>query len=261
MHVPRFCQVDLGSFVLKGRHFAVIHSAQAQTCSRRWPPPHDSREKSAVVGVLLSVDRGRLASICLSGSTLNRWPRIRHIVPPLQALAHKLPLREAQPPLTRPLTTLRIQPLMQPDRQLLPNLAQILPHNLRLLPIPRRLKCLIQREPRLSGDRKLFQRAVDERFLRRAAVRGGLHFGQTVRHEEDAVDEKAVGGAFDFEVAEEGVGAEEGEDFVEDVVGFGVRVDVEWVGGGGQRGEGVGGAAGFGAEGEEGEVSCGKGLC
>jgi hypothetical protein len=66
----------------------------------------------------------------------------------------------------------------------------------------------------------------------------------------------AVGGAFDLEVAEEGIGAEQREDFIEDVVGFRVWVDVEGGGVGWESGEGVGGAAGFGAEGEEGEVAC-----
>lgn len=65
----------------------------------------------------------------------------------------------------------------------------------------------------------------------------------------------AVGGALDLEVAEEDVGAEEGEGFVEDVVGFGFGVDFEGVGAGGEGGEGVGWATGFGAEGEEGEVA------
>lgn len=42
---------------------------------------------------------------------------------------------------------------------------------------------------------------------------------QTVGEEEDAVDEEAVGRALDLEVAEEGVGAEEGEGFVDGVIG------------------------------------------
>lgn len=136
---------------------------------------------------------------------------------------------------------------MQPNRQLLPHLSQILPHNLRLLTVPRRLKRLVQRKPGLTGDGKLFERAIDECLFGGARVGGRFDFGEAVGDKEDTVDEEAVGGAFDFEVAEESVGAEEGEDFVEDVVGFGVRVDVEWVGGGGERGEHVGGAAGFGA--------------
>jgi hypothetical protein len=70
---------------------------------------------------------------------------------------------------------------------------------------------------------------------------------------------EAVGGAFDLEVAEEGIGAEQREDFVEDVVGFRVWVDVKGGGVGRVGRKGVGGAAGFGAKGEEGEVAC-KGL-
>lgn len=65
----------------------------------------------------------------------------------------------------------------------------------------------------------------------------------------------AVGGALDLEVAEEDVGAEEGEGFIEDVVGFGFWVDFEGVGAGGEGRESVGWTAGFGAEGEEGKVA------
>jgi hypothetical protein len=137
---------------------------------------------------------------------------------------------------------------MQSDSQFLPDLAQILPQQLRLLPVPRRLECLVQREARLARNGKLLERAVDQRLLGRAAVVVGLDLRQTFRHKQDAVDEEAVGGTLDFEVAEESVGAEERQDFVEDVIGFAVWVDIEWVGGGGERGESVGWPASFGAE-------------
>lgn len=52
----------------------------------------------------------------------------------------------------------------------------------------------------------------------------GSDLAEALADEEDAVDEEAVGGALDLEVAEEGVGAEEGEHLVEDVVRLGVRV-------------------------------------
>lgn len=84
---------------------------------------------------------------------------------------------------------------------------------------------------------------------------GRPQFGETVAEEEDAVDQVAVGGALDFKVAEEDVGAEEGEGFVEDVVGFGFGVDCGWVGVRWERGEGVGWSARFGAEREEREVA------
>lgn len=47
-------------------------------------------------------------------------------------------------------------------------------------------------------------------------------FGETVGDEEDEDDENAIGGAFDLEVAEEGVGTEEVEGFVDDVGSVGV---------------------------------------
>ena len=144
---------------------------------------------------------------------------------------------------------------MQPDCQLLPDLAQIPPQHLTLIPIPRPLKGLIQGKPGLTRQTKVFERVVDQRLLRGARVHVRLHLGQAVGEEEDAVDQVAVGGALDLEVAEEGVGAEEGEGLVEDVVGLAVRVDVVGVAGGGQGGEGVGGAAGLGAEREEGKVA------
>ena len=54
---------------------------------------------------------------------------------------------------------------------------------------------------------------------------------KAVGDEEDEHDELAVRGALDLEVAEEGVGAEEVERFVDDVRGFGVG----WVDGSGSR--------------------------
>lgn len=84
----------------------------------------------------------------------------------------------------------------------------------------------------------------------------GLDLGQAVTDEPDAVDKQTVGGALDLEVAEEGVGAEEGEDLVEDVVALAVRVG-RLVGG--QRrvreGEGVGRTAGLCSERQEREVA------
>ena len=85
-------------------------------------------------------------------------------------------------------------------------------------------------------------------------TRLGLDLSQAVADEPDTVDEQAVGRALDLKVAEERVGAEEREDLVEDVVAL-----VVWVGRlvGGERDgrEGVGGAAGLGAKGEEREVA------
>lgn len=82
------------------------------------------------------------------------------------------------------------------------------------------------------------------------------HPPQQLPHAQDPIDQQPVGRALDLEVPEESVGAVEGEDFVEGVVGLVVRVRGRF-GRGCVRGEGwegVGGAAGAGAKGGEGEV-------
>jgi len=90
--------------------------------------------------------------------------------------------------------------------------------------------------------------------LARASAR--LDLAQAVADEPDAVDQQPVGRPLDLKVAEEGVGAEEREHLVQDVVRLGVGVGrlVR-----GQRrvgeGEGVDGPADLGAEGEEREVA------
>lgn len=94
------------------------------------------------------------------------------------------------------------------------------------------------------------------------APRGiGLDLGEAVAEEPDAVDEQAVGGALDLKVAEKGVGAEEGDDLVEDVVAL--RVRVGGLGGGEGRawdGQGVGRAADLCAQGQERKVANQPGL-
>ena len=91
----------------------------------------------------------------------------------------------------------------------------------------------IQREPRVSRDRKLVDRERVEQLLRLDLARHrarGAELREAVGDEEDEHDELAVRGALDLKVAEEGVGAEEVERFVDDVRGFGVG----WVGVGGE---------------------------
>ena len=80
---------------------------------------------------------------------------------------------------------------------------------------------------------------------------------QTLPNPQDPINQQSIRGTLDLEVAEEGVGAVQVEDFVERVVAFVVGAD-GYVGGCGcgQGGEGVGWAAGAGSEGEEGDVSC-----
>lgn len=105
------------------------------------------------------------------------------------------------------------------------------------------------------------QREVHDILLGVADGGAGLDLGETVAEEPDAVDEQAVGGALDLKVAEEGVGAEQREDLVEDVVAL--RVRVRALGGGQGRvrdGKGVGRAADLGAEGQQGEVANQPGI-
>ena len=48
----------------------------------------------------------------------------------------------------------------------------------------------------------------------------GLNLGEAVGDEENAIDQEAVGRAFDLEVTKESIGAEEGERFIENVIRF-----------------------------------------
>lgn len=90
-----------------------------------------------------------------------------------------------------------------------------------------------------------------------ARVGRRLDPAEALADEEDAVDEQAVGGALDLKVAEEGVGAEQGQGLVQDVVAL--RLGVGRLVGGQRRvgwdGEGVGGPARLGAQRQEGEVA------
>ena len=100
----------------------------------------------------------------------------------------------------------------------------------------------------------IIERQVQQRFLRLLLPHPRLHLSQRLAHKQYSVDQETIGGAFDLEVAEEGVGAEEGEYFVQGVVGFAVGVNVN-IGEVGDRRKGVGWATGFGAEGKDAEVA------
>jgi len=78
----------------------------------------------------------------------------------------------------------------------------------------------VQREVRVARDRKVVYRERIERLGRLdLAGRGtrGADLGKAVRDEENEDDEETVGGALDLEVAEEGVGAEEVDGFIDNV--------------------------------------------
>ena len=75
------------------------------------------------------------------------------------------------------------------------------------------------------------------------------------RPQPGAVDQDAIGGAFDCEVAEEGVCAEEGEDLVEGVVALVRGIDGEFCEVGGEGRQLLGWTAGSCAQGQEGKVA------
>jgi hypothetical protein len=116
---------------------------------------------------------------------------------------------------------------------------------------------LVQGEARVSGDGEIeVQRKVQDILLGVPRVGGGLDLAQAVADEPDAVHQQTVGGTLNLEVAEEGVGAEEGEDLVEDIVALTVGVG-RLVGGQGWRWDrqDVGRPAGLCPEREEREVA------
>ncbi len=116
---------------------------------------------------------------------------------------------------------------------------------------------LVQGPRRVTRQRKVqIQRQVHDVLLRIAHRGIRLDLRETVAQEPDAVDEEAVRRALDLKVAEKGVGAEERDDLVEDVVA--VRVRVRRLGGGQWRvreRERVGRAADLGAQREQREVA------
>lgn len=63
-------------------------------------------------------------------------------------------------------------------------------------------------------------------LLRLARGHARLDLAQTLADKEDPVDKHAVGGAVDLEVAEQDIGAEEGEDLVYAVVRLAIRRDI-----------------------------------
>lgn len=116
---------------------------------------------------------------------------------------------------------------------------------------------LVEWEGGIAGESKIeVEGEVHDVFLGVAGAGSGLDFLQAVAEEPNAVEKQTVGRALNLKISEEGVGAEEGEHLVQDVVALAVGVG-RLAGGERGRGEGeaVGWAAGFGAEGEEREVA------
>jgi len=82
----------------------------------------------------------------LSSSTPPDHPPL----PILQRSPHELPLRKAHPPLTRPVLTLRPQPLRQSTCNLLPHLSNIRPQHILLTAILWSFKGLTQGKARVT---------------------------------------------------------------------------------------------------------------
>lgn len=81
-----------------------------------------------------------------------------------------------------------------------------------------------------------------------------LDLPQAIAHEQGSVDQHAIGRAVDFEVAEQDVGTEEGEDLVDAIVGLAVGSDVHARGVRGKGGQGVCGATSASAQRQNREV-------
>ena len=78
----------------------------------------------------------------------------------------------------------------------------------------------VEGEVGVAGDGEVVNGERVERLGCLELSRDGLRcadLGEAVGDEEDEDDEEAIGGAFNLEVAEEGVGAEEVEGLVDDV--------------------------------------------
>lgn len=78
---------------------------------------------------------------------------------------------------------------------------------------------------------------------------------QTLTNPQDAINQQSIRGALNLEVAEERVGSEQTEHFVQRIVALGVGFGGEMCGERGIEGEGVGWAADSCSEGEERKVS------
>lgn len=84
---------------------------------------------------------------------------------------------------------------------------------------------LIERECRITRHSKVgIQRQIHDILSRLPYIGGRANLAQRLAHKQDAIDEQTVCGALDLKVSEEGVCAEEREDFVEGIVAVGLGV-------------------------------------
>lgn len=146
-----------------------------------------------------------------------------------EALAHEPSLCESDPPLAG--GTVSKDLFHETGRRFLSELGEVAPELIRFCPTARWGVEAVEREVGITGKGEAINSVGGELLV--GFVCGPGHFGcgdlgETVGDEEDEVDEDAVGGALDFKVAEERVGAEEVDAFVDDVRAGGV--DGGWSG-------------------------------
>lgn len=114
-----------------------------------------------------------------------------------------------------------VYPVQQSVGQLLSHLTDVLSQDFGLVSVSRRLECLVEGECSIAGDGEVcVEGKVHDGLLGLSSGHLRLDLLDDFTDEQDAVDENAVGGTLDFEVAKEGVGAEQGQRLVQRVVAF-----------------------------------------
>lgn len=104
---------------------------------------------------------------------------------------------------------------------------------------------LVQGKPGITRNREIQIEGQIHNILPGVAGTSiGLDLLQAIAHKPDAIDEKPVRRTLDLKVAKESICAEDGEDFIEDIVALAVDVG-DFMGGQrlGRKGERIGGAA------------------
>lgn len=131
-----------------------------------------------------------------------------------------------------------------------------------ILTVPRGIESLVKGERHVTGNCEMVERDINQsltmldktpfqakQFIHNAYLLSltsrhvRLDLPQTLADKQRSVDEHTIGGTIDFEVAEQDIGPEERENFIDAVVRLVVRGHIEIGDVGGKRGEGVCGAA------------------
>jgi hypothetical protein len=88
---------------------------------------------------------------------------------------------------------------------------------------------LVEREGHITGNGEVVKRSVNQSLLRVASTHCRLDLPKALADEQGPIDKHAVGRAVDLEVTEQDIGAKEGQDLVDAIVGFAVggNIDIE----------------------------------